>query len=134
MGRKRKIAFDPDHSRWQTQVIEQYRMKLPLGKFLHGLTSVALTGQMPIYDSQGNPTGETQEVPIDWRIKTSQYLIDKVMPDKQEAPPAPSLDHIDQPGAIAKLSNDELRALVAGSLGELKDRTMAELEGEKADG
>lgn len=130
MGRKRKVAFDPDHSRWQATVIEKYRVQLPLGKFLHSLTSVALTGQLPNYDSQGNLTGSSTEVPVDWRIKTTEYLVDKVMPNKMEAPPAPNIDHIDQPGAIHKLSNDELRSLVAGTLTELKDRTMAEIEEE----
>lgn len=94
--------------------LERRRRQIPLEKYLALLDSAASTGFLPKLNPDGRPTGEFDQVGANQRIGILHTLLDKGMPNRQEAAPLPEdieagVKTID----VTKLDDDELEKIIA---------------------
>lgn len=71
----------------------------------------AMTGQLPILDVNGLPTGQFDALDVDQRLKAIDGLVDKAMPDRQEAPLLPEDTGAGMVMDVRNLSDEELETL-----------------------
>lgn len=93
--------------------LERLRRAIPLKAALELLTQSALTGQIPILDLHGKPTGQFKPLRPDKQIDLLQYLVNKSLPDRTEAPMLPEDAETGKVIDVRNLSDDELEALAA---------------------
>lgn len=97
--------------------LERQRREIPIAKYLALLDAAASTGFLPLLDPNGRPTGNYDSVKAPDRIAIIQKLVDKGMPNRQEAAPLP--EDVEAQGAIidvSKLDDDELEKILAADL------------------
>jgi hypothetical protein len=98
-----------------TSIGEQIRSQLDLATYVRILHEAALTGQVPVFNVDGTPTGRFDAIDISARIEVARYLVNKGMPDIARVEPAtpPDQSHLAaNPHAIAELSTEELQRLI----------------------
>lgn len=54
---------------------------LDLSTYIRLLHEAAITGQLPIYNVQGRPTGQWQPINADQRMELMRFFVNKVIPD-----------------------------------------------------
>ena len=91
--------------------IERLRRAIPVAGYLSLLHAAATTGSLPILDMNGNPTGEYSKMEPRDRLALLTKLVDKAMPDRQEAPMLPEDSGNSKTIDVRNLSDEELEIL-----------------------
>lgn len=91
--------------------IERVRRTIPIAMLLKLQEVAVLTGQMPKLDINGQPTGEYDTLRASERLDGLTKLINKAMPDRQEAPMLPEDSSAAKALDVRNLSDEELEAL-----------------------
>lgn len=91
--------------------IERLRRAIPVAGYLSLLHAAATTGSLPILDMNGNPTGEFSKMESRDRLALLTKLVDKAMPDRQEAPMLPEDSGNSKTIDVRNLSDEELEIL-----------------------
>jgi hypothetical protein len=99
--------------------LERLRRALPLRALLQLMTQSALTGQIPILDLYGKPTGQFKPLRPDKQIDLAMSLINKALPDRPEQPVLPEDASQGKTIDVRNLSDEELEALAVH--GDTKD-------------
>ena len=91
--------------------IERLRRAIPVAGYLSLLHAAATTGSLPILDINGHPTGEYSKIESRERLALLTRLVDKAMPDRQEAPMLPEDSGNSKTIDVRNLSDEELEIL-----------------------
>lgn len=91
--------------------IERLRRAIPVTGYLALLHAAATTGSLPILDMLGHPTGEYSTLEARDRLGLLTKLVDKAMPDRQEAPMLPEDSGSSKTIDVRNLSDAELEIL-----------------------
>ena len=91
--------------------IERLRRAIPVSGYLTLLHAAATTGSLPILDMNGHPTGEFSKLESRDRLALLTKLVDKAMPDRQEAPMLPEDSGNSKTIDVRNLSDEELEIL-----------------------
>ncbi len=91
--------------------IERLRRGIPLARLLKLAEIAVTTGQLPILDINGSPTGEYTTVSTESRLAQLNRLVDKAMPDRQEAPLLPEDNKLAIVTDVRNLSDEDLENL-----------------------
>lgn len=91
--------------------IERLRRAIPVAGYLTLLHAAATTGSLPILDMNGHPTGEFSKIESRDRLALLTKLVDKAMPDRQEAPMLPEDSGNSKTIDVRNLSDEELEIL-----------------------
>lgn len=94
--------------------IARLKAQLPVSAYLRLLHQGTMTGFLPRFDTEGNPTGQFDNLAPKDRVDLARYLLDKVLPDApKELALVSSTPEVVDAVTVKHLTTEELRVIAA---------------------